>query len=438
MKKFLLLIYIIIIIFVSINCKEKKYNHTNRENNLYFVFSTFRHGARKPFNKYDVFKNKIKNSGSLTSYGKKQHLIIGQKNRDRYFNFLNLGSKKFNTEQILVRSSKVKRVLLSTQIQLQGLLNSKDYNDIIQTIKLKPNLFILYNINIKNNTDIYTYHKTSCENLRKLTPEEDEIKYINKYKTNILPIFETCYGKFKPKKLILFCDDVISAYFEYMYESKKTNNIGKCNINIINKINNFCIDYFDSIRDWSEINAYYFYTFFIGLFKYMKDAVDGNGKTKMILIGGHDSSVSLLMDFFDGMNIIKRNQYPHYAFNIVIELREYNNSFYLEIYYNDTLKYNQTLETFKNILNNSQYSDMNNYCKYFVNETNNYSPNNDKNGIITVIIIFIIVCCIFFTLEYFLFSIRKKRRKKINIEKNMKEINSISINELNKMNIQSM
>ena len=95
MKKFLLLIYIIIIIFVSINCKEKKYNHTNRENNLYFVFSTFRHGARKPFNKYDVFKNKIKNSGSLTSYGKKQHLIIGQKNRDRYFNFLNLGSNYF-------------------------------------------------------------------------------------------------------------------------------------------------------------------------------------------------------------------------------------------------------------------------------------------------------------------------------------------------------
>ena len=81
---------------------------------------------------------------------------------------------------------------------------------------------------------------------------------------------------------------------------------------------------------------------------------------------------------------------------------------------------------------------MNNYCKYFVNETNNYSPNNDKNGIITVIIIFVIVCCIFFTLEYFLFSIRKKRRKIINIEKNMKEINSISINELNKMNIQSM
>ena len=73
-------------------------------------------------------------------------------------------------------------------------------------------------------------------------------------------------------------------------------------------------------------------------------------------------------------------------------------------------------------------------------------PLNQKLGrmvewntlIKTVIIIFVIVCCIFFTLEYFLFSIRKKRRKKINIEKNMKEINSISINELNKMNIQSM
>ena len=87
-KKFLLLFYIIIIASLSINCNEIKYNHTNKENNLYFVFSTFRHGARKPFTKNDIFKNNINNPGSLTSYGKKQHLIIGENYRERYFNFL--------------------------------------------------------------------------------------------------------------------------------------------------------------------------------------------------------------------------------------------------------------------------------------------------------------------------------------------------------------
>ena len=222
-----------------------------------------------------------------------------------------------------------------------------------------------------------------------------------------------------------------------MFESKKTNNIGKCNINIINKINNFCINYYDSIRGWSEINAYHFYTFFNALFKYMKDAIDGIGKIKMILIGGHDSSVSLLMDFFDGMNIINRTQFPHYAFNIIIELREYNNLFYLEIYYNDILKYNQTLDKFKNILEKSKYNDMNNYCEYFGNETQSFfSYNKKKYGIKTVLICFIIACFIFIVFEFFLLSIKKNKRKKINMQKNMKDINSISTNELNKMNIQ--
>ena len=437
MKKILILIYSIIIFSFSINCNAIKYNHSNKDNNLYFVFSTFRHGARKPFVKRDIFKNKIKNTGSLTSYGKKQHLIIGEKNRERYFNFLNLGNKKFNTEQILVRSSKVKRVVISTEMQLQGMLKSKDYNKIIHTIKLKPNLFVLYNINIKDNTDIFTYHKTSCENLRKLTNEEDNNKYIIEFEANILPIFEKCYGQFESRSIMSFCDDVFSSYNEFMFESKKTNNIGKCNINIINKINNFCINYYDSIRGWSEINAYHFYTFFNALFKYMKDAIDGNGKTKMILIGGHDSSVSLLMDFFDGMNIINRTQFPHYAFNIIIELREYNNLFYLEIYYNDILKYNQTLDKFKNILEKSKYNDMNNYCEYFGNETQSFfSYNKKKYGIKTVFICFIIACFIFIVVEFFLLSIKKNKRKKINMQKNMKDINSISTNELNKMNIQ--
>ena len=382
MKKILLLFYIIIISSLSINCNGIKYNHTNRENNLYFVFSTFRHGARKPFTNNDIFKNNINNPGSLTSYGKKQHLIIGENYRERYFNFLNLGNKSFNTDQLLVRSSSKKRTLISTEMQLQGMLNSKDYNKIIQHVKLQPNFFILYNINIKNNTDIFTYHKTSCQNLRRLT-QDNEIKYINELETDILPIFEKCYGKVNRKKLTPFCDDVFSSYHEYMYESKKTNNIGKCNINFINKLNNFCINYYDSIRGWSEENAYYFFTFFSRLFKYMKDAVDGNGKIKMILIGGYDSSVSLLMNFFDGLNIIKRTQYPYYGFNIVIELRKYNNLFYLEIYYNDILKYNQTLKAFKNILENSQYSDMNNYCIHFGNKTKTPPPEDETYGIMS-------------------------------------------------------
>ena len=143
-KKFLLLFYIIIIASLSKNCNEIKYNHTNKENNLYFVFSSFRHGARKPFTNNDIFQNYIYNPGSLTSYGKKQHLIIGENNRERYFNFLNLGSKKFNTDQLLVRSSSSRRAKSSTQMQLQGMLNSKDYNNIIQYINFFALIYFKY------------------------------------------------------------------------------------------------------------------------------------------------------------------------------------------------------------------------------------------------------------------------------------------------------
>ena len=81
-----------------------------------------------------------------------------------------------------------------------------------------------------------------------------------------------------------------------------------------------------------------------------------------MMIGGHDTTISSFMNFLDRLQIIPRKQYPHYAFNIVIELRKYNHNFYLEFYYNDILKYNNTLEKFKSALDNSIYSNLYNHC----------------------------------------------------------------------------
>ena len=92
----------------------------------------------------------------------------------------------------------------------------------------------------------------------------------------------------------------------------------------------------------------------------MKEAIDGIGKLKMIMIGGHDSSMEILMNFLNGLNIIKKTEYPHYAFNFLLELREYNDKHYIEIYYNDNLKYNRTMDEFRNTLDKSKYSNFNN------------------------------------------------------------------------------
>ena len=69
----------ILIIYVICNCKNIIYNHTNKDNNLYFVLTTFRHGARKAFTKFDIFGNYINKPGHLSRFGRIQQLKIGKK-----------------------------------------------------------------------------------------------------------------------------------------------------------------------------------------------------------------------------------------------------------------------------------------------------------------------------------------------------------------------
>ena len=79
-----------IFIFIIVKCEGIVYNHTKQENNLYFIFTTFRHGARFPFVNKDFFGNIINSPEALTKYGSIQLLDIGKKYRQRYSNFLNI------------------------------------------------------------------------------------------------------------------------------------------------------------------------------------------------------------------------------------------------------------------------------------------------------------------------------------------------------------
>ena len=54
------------------------YNHTFLDTNLYFVFTTYRHGARYTFSGTDYFGNPVPNRGALTTYGGILHLEIGK------------------------------------------------------------------------------------------------------------------------------------------------------------------------------------------------------------------------------------------------------------------------------------------------------------------------------------------------------------------------
>ena len=408
------------------NCKEIVYNHSINETNLYFILTSFRHGARTTNVKNDVFKNIIKNRNKLTSYGAKQHLIIGQKYRKRYFNFLNLKSKKFDISQLYIRSSDISRTKISTIKQLQGLIGTKINSNFINFINIRHgNGMKLY---YSNNTEFQKMKSLfkSCQ-LRKLTMNSED--FIKKFKDKVLPIFEKCYEKLDNDNIQKFCENTISAFFEYKYNNQKNNKIGKCGFETAKIFYDFCINYYDSERNWSERWAYLFYLFFKDIFKNMENVIKGVSNLKMIMIGGHDSTVAPLMDFFDGMNIIKRTEYPHFAFNIVFELRKYSNQFYLEIYYNDILKYNQTIEKFKNILDNSKYVNFDNYCRDKENDKNNIIIKNEnlkllknRNNKIYIWVSFLYIIWVLYLINYFI----KKRRLK---NDNLKEIcNNVSLN----------
>ena len=412
MKKFILFIYFIII---PLYIQEKIYNHLNNESNLYFVLTTYRHGARYTLVKKDLFNNKISVPGKLTSLGKKQHLNIGKNLRNRYYNFLNLKneSSNLNKSKIYIRTTHIYRTILSTKKQLEGLLNINRIEDkYLDIIKIKGNFLKIYFLNetkieIEN---MYKYFK-ECQ-LRKLNQKikKDYKEYFN---NNIIPIYSNCFNyNITRNNIYSFCDNTISSFFEYKYNNKKKNQIGKCGYKTAKIFYDFCVEFLDSLKKEEEKANYLFYIFFKYILKKMKNVIDGKSELKMMMLGGHDNTVGPLMGFLEKMNIAKSPGYPHYAFNIIFELRKYNKEFYLEIYYNDILKYNQSIIKFKNTLDKSKYSNYYNYCKvssykqsYEIKKT-----NNSFNYIKKLIYAYLIILC-FFILYLIVYCFSKKRNK---------------------------
>ena len=345
----LIYILIICIIFKSRNII---YNHTNRDNNLFFVFTTFRHGARTVFTNIDYFGNYINSLGSLTKYGEIQNLEIGNNYRKRYSNFLNLN---FDNTQIYIRTSDIERTIISTQKQLEGFFNKTIDRKYFHIIKDGLNYFNLFHLNEKEH-EIMNKYIIFC-NKRELAEN-----YMEKFKKEIYPILKNYYGKLEYPNLEFFCESVYASYSEYLYDNDTKNLISKCGIKNAKKMYDFCSNWYNTFRGWDEYGAYMFYMLYQHIFEYMNMSINGKTSLKMIMIGGHDITVDKFMDFLDGLKIIPRIEYPHFSFNIVIELRKYNNNFYLEFYYNDILRYNKTYKTFINILKNSKYSNLYNYC----------------------------------------------------------------------------
>ena len=115
-----LFLYSILLLITLYHCADIIYNHTNKENNLYFVFTTFRHGTRKPLNRIDFFGNSNYSAGALTKYGEIQYLEIGRNYRKRYSNFVNIS---FDKNELNIYSTGIGRTIVSTEKELEGFFN---------------------------------------------------------------------------------------------------------------------------------------------------------------------------------------------------------------------------------------------------------------------------------------------------------------------------
>ena len=363
------LLYLILSLIVLCHCEDVMYNHTNQENNLYFVFTTFRHGARKPLAGKDYFGNSNYSAGALTRYGAIQHLEIGRNYRKRYSNFVNIS---YDKNELYIRSSDVGRTLISTEKELEGFFNKTIDRSNIVIARGGGYFMNLFHLDPKEQAEMNKY-VASCPK-RNLDKNYGEI-----YHKEIIPNVKKCdqMENLGDAGLWMFCDTTLSHYFEYSYCNETYNIISRCSKENIQKFYDFCVEYYNSFRGWNELGAYMFYMLFQHIFQYMDNYINGRSKIRMMMIGGHDVTVAPFMGFLSGLNIIPRTHFPHYACNVVMELRKYGQDFYLEFYYNDVLKYNNTLEIFKSILNNSKYSNLYNYCG--IPSYLNISLNNATN-----------------------------------------------------------
>ena len=416
----------------------QKYSHKENDN-LYFIFSIFRHGARAPMDKElhnntDILGGKWNNKAELTSTGRKQHYMIGTKNKKRYSDFIN---NTYNPEEILIYSTCTDRTMSSAQCQLLGLYNGLSYtnelnfDDITNNTEFDINLKSIippihlfkerknYHTNLlfkrpKSKYETILQYSKFCPPMVKLINKNYEDFETNPDIDSFIYEFNKKYGDILKKKYNIdiftnrkelkgFCDAYISDYFDE--NNKKLLELFTSEGFNITDLLYECYYYHGYYLFEIDGNGYAKNNSILSMSTLMREIINimnerklknnkytSNKLPKYFLISSHDTSLVMIQLFFKyafGTQL----DYPYLASNFVIELRKYNDIFFVEAYLNDFLKLNTSLEEFEEKILNISYDE-----KYVINyclEITNYSFD-------TIILILIGVAFIHFILFLYL------------------------------------
>jgi hypothetical protein len=432
------------------------YFQVNNDDRLIFVMIHFRHGARAPQhfldteNYLDFIKQKWENPGELTGVGQRSHYLLGIRNRIKYVNEKRFLSKKFDPHEILIYSSPFNRTMLSVAAQLQGLYPqnkglgdnitdnqidvskpqvSVDYEDVEEEIKnlnrsALPYSMVLAPVRMINNNEakITLYDIPPCTKKRdeiktKHSQTIDTLKNISKeFNENFGEKLNKFYEEKEKKEYDLwfidnFCDALISSYtHKYnMSELKKTELDPEVLVD-------YCFEYVKlNFRDWINGDKEHVLAHLESskmmkeLIHYMGERItadikgedlkkkyDDYSKPKMMMISGHDSTVSCYQIFLLnalGLNIIDNYQYPKFSAQIAFEVttnktiteEKTEDDYLISYYFNDELILNITFPEFKNKIKPHIWSDkkINEFCGFEKDD----DDDDDSNKIFLIVFI---------------------------------------------------
>ena len=146
------------------------------------------------------------------------------------------------------------------------------------------------------------------------------------------------------------------------------------------------------------------------IIKWMKLRADKNNnfapdyeEPKLVIYSGHDSTLFQMQTFLKICFNIEVEK-TEFASTQLMELRKYGRIYYVEIYYNDKLKMNITLNEFEQQINKNLLSEdeINDLC---------YNQGNNKIKIMYILIICLIIC-----LCYEIYIIYKENKETDNLK----------------------
>ena len=438
---------------------------------LIFVETFSRHGARAPIKTndtgFDLMGIKWKSPGELTALGKRMEYVLGLYNRKKYIidakDFL---SKSYDPHELIVFSSDMNRTLLSMTSQLQGMYPaSNEEGNIIKPEQYDIKSFPPFNLTIDDFKDeIKNLNDSALPNYMNIIPIHwitlknsttecaDRVKEINdnnakrfpfisnfteEFNKNYTTILNNLYHKPKNSK---FDYALINAMFDTIVVDTTEGN----NITGFFKITGIDMDYFMNIR--FEISKVFFRDFMYGdennevilffntlllkdMLNYMKRRIEDDinndisfknvsdfSRPKMVMISGHDTTLSAIEMFFIRFFGIDFESFelPVYTSQIAFEITRDENitdrksllysDYKVSYYFNEKLILNITfdkfVETIENVIWNQK--EMDRFC--FPNK----NPTKDKKknffttnviimmgmGLIILILIIIIIILI--------------------------------------------